>query len=430
MAGRIIFHIDVNSAFLSWTAAYRVRVLGETFDLRAVPSVVAGDRESRHSIVLAKSRPAKRFGIQTGEPLGKARDKCPGLVVAEPDYGLYTAASRSLMALLRTVSPAVEQFSIDEAWADMTGTESLCGPPVLAAERLKNRIREELGFTVNIGISCNKLLAKMAGDFEKPDKVHTLFPPELPDKLWPLPAGELFFVGRATEDKLRLMGIRTIGQLAAADPVFLKQKLGRQGETIWQFANGRDTGELQTVQPANKGYGNSYTTPCDVTTRAFGRQVLLSLCETVGMRMRRDDWAGRCLAVHIRSNLFEESSRQRQLPAATNGTDELYRAACALFDELWDGATPLRQLGVQVTKLSRGEARQCSFFDSTDYERLGRLDAAVDAIRDKYGEDALLRATFLKSRVASMEGGLGKDRRTGVTKPVEEALSPLARIAP
>ena len=196
MAERIVFHIDVNSAFLSWTAAWRVHVQGEAFDLRTVPSVIAGDRKSRHSIILAKSAPAKKYGIQTGEPLGKALEKCPSLVVAEPDYDLYVQASRRMIALLHEYSPNVEQFSIDEAWVDMTGTEGLFGAPVMAANRLRERFRQELGFTVNIGISSNKLLAKMAGDFEKPDKTHTLFPSEIPTKLWPLPVGELFMVGR------------------------------------------------------------------------------------------------------------------------------------------------------------------------------------------------------------------------------------------
>jgi DNA polymerase-4 len=427
MAERIIFHIDVNSAFLSWTAAYRVRVLGESLDLRTVPSVIAGDRESRHSIILAKSGPAKKYGIKTAEPLGKARDKCPGLLVAEPDYDLYTTASRSLIALLRRVSPAVEQYSIDEAWVDMTGMKELLGPPVLAAEQLKNRIRDELGFTVNIGISSNKLLAKMAGDFEKPDKVHTLFPWELEQKLWPLPTQELFFVGRATAEKLSRMGIETVGQLARADPGFLQKKLHKQGLVVWQYANGRDAGMLTPETPANKGYGNSFTTPTDVTKRDYACQVLLSLCETVGMRLRRDEQAGSCVTVHIRSCLFEQWSRQRQLGTATNGTDELYRAACAIFDELWDGVTPLRQLGVQVTKLTSGTCRQCSLFDVRDYGRLQKLDGAVDAIRDKYGEGAILRATFLKSPVVSMAGGLAKSRRTGITKPVLEPESLLVR---
>ena len=323
MAERIVFHIDVNSAFLSWTAAWRVNILGESFDLRTVPSVIAGDKKSRHSIILAKSVPAKKYGIQTGEPLGKAMEKCPGLVVAEPDYELYVQASRRLIALLHEYSPNVEQFSIDEAWVDMTGTAGLYGPPVMAANRLRARIRQELGFTVNIGISSNKLLAKMAGDFEKPDKTHTLFPAEIPTKLWPLPARELFMVGRMTEQKLRQMGITTIGQLAAADPAFLRRRLGKQGEIVWQFANGRDAGIVRPQAEPNKGYGNSFTTPRDVTDRDYAHQVLLSLCETVGMRMRRDGQAGACISVQIRSSSFEDCSRQSQLASATNVTTEL-----------------------------------------------------------------------------------------------------------
>lgn len=274
MAERIVFHIDVNSAFLSWTAAHRMCVLGDGFDLRTVPSVVAGDKKSRHSIILAKSGPAKKFGIQTGEPLGKAMEKCPNLVVVEPDYELYVTASRSLIAMLREYSPLVEQFSIDEAWIDMTGTTGLYGPPVLAADRLRERIHRELGFTVNIGISCNKLLAKMAGDFEKPDKTHTLFPAEIPAKLWPLPVRELFMVGRATEKRLKLMGIRTIGELANTDPAFLRSRLGKQGEIVWQFANGRDAGLVRQEAEANKGYGNSFTTPRDVTEMDYGRHAV------------------------------------------------------------------------------------------------------------------------------------------------------------
>ena len=179
MSQRVIFHVDANSAFLSWSAAYRVKVLGESQDLRLVPSAVAGDKASRHSIILAKSTPAKKYGIQTGEPLFHALEKCPELVVIPPDYGVYVQASRHFVAMLREFSPSVEQYSIDEAWVDMTGTQRLWGPPRLAAELMRRRIWEELGFTVNIGISSNKLLAKMAGDFEKPNKVHTLFPEEI-----------------------------------------------------------------------------------------------------------------------------------------------------------------------------------------------------------------------------------------------------------
>ena len=420
MENRVVFHIDVNSAFLSWTAAYRVRHLGQTLDLRDVPAVIAGDKSSRHSIILAKSIPAKKYGVRTGEPLGVALEKCPELVIAEPDYELYVGASRSLMALLREYSPLVEQFSIDEAWMDMTGTAGLFGPPVLAAEQLKDRIRRELGFTVNIGISCNKLLAKMAGDFEKPDKVHTLFPDEIPQKLWGLPVGELFMVGRATERKLRGMGLTTIGQLAQTDPVFLRRKLGKQGEMLWQYANGRGMMQVRAQAEANKGYGNSFTTPCDVTDRRAAQQVLLSLCETVGMRLRRDSQAGSCVTVQLRTCEFSDSSRQRQLGTATNVTQELYRAACEIFDSLWDGKTPLRQLGVQVTRLQSGGYRQYSLFDASQYDKLEKLDSTVDRIREKFGEGAIIRAAFVDDPQRSMAGGLSKHRRTGVTKPVPD----------
>ena len=420
MAERIIFHIDVNSAFLSWTAAYRVKVMGEEFDLRNVPSVIAPEGATRHSIILAKSAPAKKFGIQTGEPLGMAKDKCPNLVVAEPDYELYVTASQKLMALLREYSPLVEQFSIDEAWMDMTGTRSLYGPPVLAAERIKDRIRRELGFTVNIGISSNKLLAKMAGDFEKPDKVHTLFPNEIEQKLFPLPVRELFMIGRATERKLALMGIRTVGQLAQTDPVFLRQKFGKQGELIWNHANGRGSSEVLAEPPANKGYGNSFTTPCDVVNMRMGREVLLSLCETVGMRLRRDGQSGTCVTVHVRNGEFRNWSSQRQLPSPTNVTQEIFEYACGILRQMWDGREPLRQLGVQVTQLCEGGYRQQNLFDGADFARLEKLDTAVDAIREKFGEHSLIRAAFLTGPIDPMAGGLSKERRTGVTKPIDD----------
>lgn len=394
MAERVIFHIDVNSAFLSWTAAYRCRVLGETFDLREVPSVIAGQKDSRRSIILAKSTPAKKFGIKTGEPLGMARDKCPDLVVAEPNYDLYISASRALMALLRNVSPVVEQFSIDEAWVDMTGTQRLYGSPVFAAQWLKEKIKQELGFTVNIGVSSNKMLAKMAGELEKPDKVLTLFPWEVEEKLWPLPVGELFYVGHATERKLRQMGIKTIGQLANTEVADLTKKLHKHGETVWHLANGRSVEPLQPVAADNKGYGNAMTTPWDVTEMVYAQQVLLCLCETVAVRMRKDGQTGRCVALHLRTSQFENFSSQRQLACATNGTVEIYQAACRILEEIWDKKTPLRQIGVQLSKVSHDPYRQYSMFDKR-YERLEKLDTAVDGIREKYGEDAIRRASVL-----------------------------------
>ena len=421
MAQRVIFHVDANSAFLSWTAAYKVKVLGEEQDIREVPSVVAGDKESRHSIILAKSTPAKKYGIQTGEPLFQALEKCPDLVVVQPDYSLYVEASRHFVEMLRQFSPVVEQYSIDEAWVDMTGTERLWGPPRLAAEKMRLRIWEELGFTVNVGISSNKLLAKMAGDFEKPNKVHTLFPEEVEEKFWPLPVRDLFLVGAATERKLKMLGIYTIGDLAHADVNVLKRRMGKHGETIWHFANGRNA-DAVTPEPAeNKGYGNSVTTPQDVLTHEQGHQVLLSLCETVASRMRADDRCGSCVTVHLRTNAFHHFSHQSCLLGATNITGEIYREACRVFDEAWDGVTPLRQIGVQMTRLSKEPYQQYDFFSGMtpqQYEKKMKLDETVDALRDKYGEDAVRRGKFAQTPGGHMAGGLDKARRTGITKPI------------
>lgn len=421
MARRVIFHIDANSAFLSWTAAHRVLVLGEKEDLREIPSVVAGDKASRHSIILAKSIPAKKFGIQTGEPLFQAMEKCPNLKVVPPDYGLYVECSRHMIRLLRQVAPSVEQYSIDEAWADMTGTERLYGSPVQAAEMLRERIYRELGFTVNIGVSSNKLLAKMAGDFEKPNRVHSLFPEEVPLKLWPLPVRNLFLVGSATERKLKRSGISTIGDLANADLGQLRRLLGKHGETIWHFANGRNAEEVRAEPVENKGYGNSVTLSQDVTDRETAHQVLLSLCETVGMRLRRDHKNGGCIAVSLRTHEFKSFSHQSQLPGATDVTEELYRAACRVFDEAWDRVTPLRQMGVQVTRLAQERYCQYDLFSTLNpdqTEKLAKLDLTVDRLRERFGEDVVKKARFLNGKIGHMAGGLSKERRTGITKEV------------
>lgn len=415
--------MDANSAFLSWTAVYKCKVLGEQQDIRDVPSVVAGDKESRHSIILAKSTSAKKFGIQTGEPLFQALQKCPNLVVVQPDYALYVEASRHFVALLRQFSPAVEQYSIDEAWVDMTGTERLWGSPLLAAEKMRNKINEELGFTVNIGISSNKLLAKMAGDFEKPNKIHTLFPEEMERKFWPLPLRDLFLVGAKTEAKLKRLGMYTIGDLAHGDLKTIKKRLGKFGETIWHFANGRNADAVMPQPAENKGYGNSVTTARDVVTTEQAHQVLLSLCETVAMRMRKDEQCGRCVAVHLRTHEFVYFSHQMKMHGATNITTELYEVACRVFDEAWDTITPLRQLGVQVTELTHEPYQQYDLFTGLaplQYERKLRLDETVDALRDKFGEDIIRRAKFAQAPEEHMAGGLSKARRTGVTKPIPD----------
>ena len=394
MAEPVWFHIDVNSAFLSWTAAYRTLVEGRTPDLREIPSVIANDKNLRTSIVLAKSTPAKKYGVKTGEPLGMARDKCPNLVVAEPDYALYVSSSRRLMALLREVSPVVEQYSIDEAWVDMTGMEGLYGPPVLAAQHLRDRIFSTLGFTVNIGISCNKLLAKMAGELEKPNKVITLFPQELSRKLWPLPVGALYSVGRATASKLTASQIRTIGDLAKTDLTRVQKLVGvKMGKLIHDYANEMDSSPVLAEPEAVKGYGNSVTLEEDVTDTAQANKILLALCDSVASRMRADGRRCSCVTVTIRGNDFRNKSHQRKLPEPTDVTAEVFALSKTLFSELWDGYTPLRLLGVTLGDISDNETVQLSMFQDDQKDRARKLDQTVDQLRSKFGVTAISRGS-------------------------------------
>lgn len=413
---RIIFHIDVNSAFLSWEAVYRLAHKGDTKDLREFPSAVGGDMATRHGIILAKSIPAKKYGIKTGETVLEARRKCPGLVLVPPDYGLYEKCSAAFMDILREYSDIVEQYSIDEAFLDMTASCGLFGGPVETAERIKDHIRDKLRFTVNIGVSTNKLLAKMAGDFEKPDRVHTLYPEEIQAKMWPLPVSDLFFVGRATTAKLLSLGIGTIGELAAADPEWLKRLLKKHGEVIWEFANGVDLSPVPEQPSANKGYGNSTTLPCDVTDAETAGRVLLGLAETVGNRLRCDGVQIEVVSVSIRYSDLSYVSHQRVLETATDITWEIYQAASELFRELWSG-DPVRHLGIHTGRVQHdGFFRQASLFEKADYEKLEKADRMVDALRKRYGMDSVMRATFLQQPIDCMSGGISSAKHLRLEK--------------
>ncbi len=402
---KIIFHIDVNSAFLSWEAVYRLAHRGGKQDLRMTASAVGGDAALRHGIILAKSIPAKKYGVKTGEALWEAKMKCPGLILVPPDYGLYEKCSGAFMEILRDYSDVVEPYSIDEAFVDMSASCHLFGTPEETGRQIKERIYETLGFTVNVGISSNKLLAKMASDFQKPNRVHTLYPEEIREKMWPLPVSDLFFVGRATAKKLFSVGIRTIGELAAEDPKWLRGLLKKHGEVIWGFANGADSSPVLMEPEANKGYGNSTTTPADVTDVETADKVLLALSETVGARLRMDEVRAGVVSVGIRYWDLSYVSHQRRLYNATDLTVEICQAACKLFREMWNGQ-PVRHLGVHTADISGGERfRQGSLFDEIDYEKLSRLDKTIDDIRDCFGMDAVKRAVFLGRAIDHMSGG-------------------------
>jgi len=403
---KMIFHIDVNSAFLSWEAASRIQH-GETQDLRKIPCVVGGDSASRRGIVLAKSIPAKAYNISTGESLFAAKRKCPVLEIVPPDYDLYTRSSKALFDMIKTVAPLVQVYSIDECFADLSTLPGIEENFMDIAKALKDRIKKELGFTVNIGISENKLLAKMASDFKKPDRIHTLFPDEIEKKMWPLKAGELFMVGKSTTRKLERMGIMTIGDIARTDKEILKGYFKKHGETIWRYANGLEDSEVERPSEI-KGIGNSTTLPFDVEDYETAHKVLLSLCEMTGMRMRQAKKMGRVFSVSMKNNDFISYSHQQKIFHPTDSTSEIYSIAKELFDNAWKGE-PLRLLGLRITDLCPRENLQLSFFDSDSSERERRLDETVDQIREKYGLYSITRSAFLESGLKPIAGGVHSD---------------------
>ena len=300
---RIIFHVDVNSAFLSWSAVKRLREDPQALDLRTVPSAVGGDVKTRHGIITAKSIPAKKYGVQTGEPVMKALQKCPDLILVPGDRKTYKEYSRQFIAILKKYAEVVEQVSIDEAYMDMTGAAGSAGSreeerkAVLEiAAGIRKEIRESLGFTVNVGISSNKLLAKMASDFQKPDRTHTLFPDEVAGKMWPLPIRELHGCGGATAARLNTLGIVTIGDAAGTDPEILKGALGEKaGAHIWRAANGISNSPVRGTREKAKSYSNETTMAEDITGQNYGERMpayLRKLSESVGGRMRKDAASG------------------------------------------------------------------------------------------------------------------------------------------
>ncbi len=393
---RLIFHIDVNSAFLSWESVARLREDPAALDLRTIPSAVGGDASKRHGIVLAKSTPAKAFGVATGEPLAQALRKCPSLVVVPSHYELYVSFSRKLIHLLEDYTPDIEKFSIDEAFLDMTETIHLFGSPVETADAIRRRVREELGFTVNVGIAPNKLLAKMASDFEKPDRTHTLFREEIPSKMWPLPIRDLFLVGGAAQRKMEAMGLRTIGDLARCDLELLRSQLGdKYSRQIHRYANGIDDEPVEERAAVNKGYGNRITLARDVSDTETACQVLLSLAETVGARLRADHVLCNQVCVELRDWRFHSSSHQGALQFPTDSTSVIYEEACRLLREFWDG-TPVRLIGIRTGKISDHAFVQMSLFETEQDRKRLKMEQAVDQIRSRFGTDSIKRASFLK----------------------------------
>ena len=413
----IIFHVDVNSAFLSWSAVKRLREDPSAVDLRQIPSAVGGDVKTRHGVITSRSIPAKAFGVTTGEPVMTALRKCPQLELVPSDFETYRAYSRAFMDILREYTDQVEPASIDEAYLDVseivpgrTPEERRRGAVELAGQ-IRPRVRTELGFTVNVGISSNKLLCKMASDFQKPDRTHELWPEQVEEKLWPLPIGKLYGCGPKTAERLIAHDIATIGDAARLPLESLQRLLGQSaGAYIFTASHGRGGTEIHTQREAAKSYSNELTTPEDITSGNFREQalpLLERLCRKVSQRMARDGVSGRTVTVSVKTSDFRRRSRQGPLPAATRDEGEIYAAALGLLRQLlfgdddrpgiFDDVNGVRLLGVGVSALEEDGAGQMTmeeYMARAERERAvsekrSRVAAAMEKIRGKYGQSAI-----------------------------------------
>lgn len=386
---RQILHIDANNAFLSWTAIDMLKK-GYNVDIRTIPAIIGGDETKRSGIVLAKSSIAKEFGIYTGETIYSARKKCPQIKIFPTDFSIYMEYSNKLYNLLSEYTDIIERFSIDECFLDMTNY--LQNSTLLEKARdISTRVKEELGFTVNIGVAHNKLLAKMASDFEKPDKIHTLFEEEIPTKLWVLPVGELFMIGKKSVPKLNNMRIKTIGDLAKTDINVLIKRFGKHGKLMWEYANGIDNSEVQYKIEKPKGIGNSVTLPMDISDIDKIGEIILSLVEHVTYRLRRYDMVANVVNVQLRTNDFKNYSHQGKLSIPTSSTKIINKKARELLEEMYKGEA-VRLVGVRLDSLEDKEERQMNLFSNGNIEKQDKLDTVLDNLKKKYGYETISRA--------------------------------------
>lgn len=392
---KIIFYIDVNNAFLSWTAVDLLKS-GYKTDIRTIPSIIGGDEESRHGIVLAKSPVAKKLGIVTGEPIYQARKKCPNLKVYPMNYKIYIKYSNALYEIYKEYTDKVARFSIDECLLDMTGCIMKNENPITLAEEIKEKIKNTYGFTVNIGIAHNKILSKMASDMEKPDKVHTLLNnQQIEEKMWKLPVEELFMVGRKSVPKLKMLGIKTIGDLAKYDKKILISKFGKHGKLMYEYANGIDSEEINFNYGKPKGIGNSTTLKQDYNDINKLNKILLELTEQTTYRLRKQNMLAKTVNVQIKTKDFQTYSHQGKLDKPTASTKLIYEKAKKLLSELYKGEY-VRLIGIRVDNLVDTEEMQISIFDNSTNEKMEKLDKVLDNLKEKYGDKKIQRASKMK----------------------------------
>lgn len=385
---RIILHIDVNNAFLSWSAIYLLKT-GYKHDIRKRYAVISGDPTKRKGIVLAKSTPAKKRGVVTAEPIYKARNKCPYLEIYPSNYEWYIKMSKALFKLLSSYTNEIEIFSVDECFLDYTKIKHIYGDEVKFAYNLKQEIYDKLGFTVNIGVANNKLCAKMASDFEKPFRVHTLFNEEVEEKMYSLDVGELFGIGKKTAIKLKNLKINTIEDLANADEVMLSRFFKNQASVMINHAKGIDDSPVKYWNTESKGIGNEITLKEDICEKEKLYPYLLSLSEHLGLRIRKEKRYASVIAVTLKDNHFKRYTHQRKLVNPTSSSNDIYKYAKEILNEMWQDE-PIRLIGIRLEKLSKSSTRQLSIFESENkVVEDNELNNALDDLKGKYGNNII-----------------------------------------
>lgn len=393
MKQNIIFHIDINNAFLSWTA---VKLLNEGYetDIRTIPSIIAGDEEKRHGIVLAKSPVAKKLGVKTAETIYSARKKCPKLEVFPPDHEYYQQMSKTFFKHLEKYTPNIEKLSVDECFMDMSNSSLLYDDLVILAYKIKEEVKELYGFTVNIGVSTSKICAKMASDMEKPNKVHTLFLNEIERKMWPLPVDELYMVGKHASEKLHSLGIHTIGDLAKTDEKTLIKHFNKHGSTMHNYANGISDDLMVPSDDKNKSISTSETLSTDIGEKNKLLQVLYKQVDILGKDLRKQKLYTNTIAITYKNSDFVSYSKQLTLSTVTNSTEEISKYITNLFDQSWKN-DKIRNIGVRFSNLTNKKQKQISIFtNSTEENKSDTVQETMDKINDKYGSSIIRQANL------------------------------------
>ena len=388
---RVIFHVDVNNAYLSWTAVYLLKN-GYKKDIRLIPSVIGGDEDSRHGIVLAKSPVAKKLGVKSAEPIYMARKKCKNLEVYPPDFSIYEEYSNKFYNYLKQYSPLIERASVDECFLDMSNTKYLYDDLEKLAYKIKDDIKNMFGFTVNVGIGNNKLLAKMASDFEKPDKVHTLYTSEIETKMWPLDVSDLLFVGKSSSKLLHSIGIDTIGDLANCDPTLLLKYYKSRVDDLINSAKGIDDSPVVNDYGDNKSISISRTLMKDTDNLNEIKKILLKLSQEIGLRARNSHLYANTIAITVRTSSFKNISHQLTLDSSTNNTMEIYEKVCELLRDI-DKSESFRLLGIRLDNLTKSKTSKVSFFEEEDNDDIQKI---MDNLNTKYKNSIIMPAIFYK----------------------------------